>query len=66
MVGLDTGLVSNPAAAFGGVKQSGLGRGGGRVGIEAFLEHPYLAKPGRDRLPPYLSAPAGGPRPCPA
>ncbi|MFJ9038990.1 NAD-dependent succinate-semialdehyde dehydrogenase [Streptomyces sp. NPDC102406] len=45
MVGLNTGLVSNPAAPFGGVKQSGLGREGGRVGIEEFLEYKYLAVP---------------------
>ncbi|MFS8198010.1 NAD-dependent succinate-semialdehyde dehydrogenase [Streptomyces sp. CWNU-52B] len=45
MVGLNTGLVSNPAAPFGGVKQSGLGREGGRVGIEEFLDHQYLAIP---------------------
>lgn len=45
MVGLNTGLVSNPAAPFGGVKQSGLGREGGRVGIEEFLEIKYLAIP---------------------
>jgi succinate-semialdehyde dehydrogenase/glutarate-semialdehyde dehydrogenase len=45
MVGLNTGLVSNPAAPFGGVKQSGLGREGGRVGIEEFLEIKYLATP---------------------
>ena len=43
MVGLNTGLVSNPAAPFGGVKQSGLGREGGRVGIEEFLETKYIA-----------------------
>ena len=47
MVGLNTGLVSNPAAPFGGVKQSGLGREGGRVGIEEFLEYKYLAVPVR-------------------
>ncbi|MGW9596066.1 NAD-dependent succinate-semialdehyde dehydrogenase [Streptomyces chartreusis] len=47
MVGLNTGLVSNPAAPFGGVKQSGLGREGGRVGIEEFLEYQYLAMPVR-------------------
>ena len=47
MVGLNTGLVSNPAAPFGGVKQSGLGREGGRVGIEEFLEYQYLAVPVR-------------------
>ncbi|WP_435272612.1 NAD-dependent succinate-semialdehyde dehydrogenase [Streptomyces parvulus] len=45
MVGLNTGLVSNPAAPFGGVKQSGLGREGGRVGIEEFLEYQYMAVP---------------------
>ncbi|CAM5267126.1 NAD-dependent succinate-semialdehyde dehydrogenase OS=Streptomyces tendae OX=1932 GN=GUR47_37065 PE=3 SV=1 [Streptomyces tendae] len=45
MVGLNTGLVSNPAAPFGGVKQSGLGREGGRVGIEEFLEYQYVALP---------------------
>jgi succinate-semialdehyde dehydrogenase/glutarate-semialdehyde dehydrogenase len=43
MVGLNTGLVSNPAAPFGGVKQSGLGREGGTVGIEEFLETKYVA-----------------------
>ncbi|MDQ0865046.1 NAD-dependent succinate-semialdehyde dehydrogenase [Arthrobacter globiformis] len=43
MVGLNTGLVSNPAAPFGGVKQSGLGREGGKVGIEEFLEYKYTA-----------------------
>ncbi|MFD5271790.1 NAD-dependent succinate-semialdehyde dehydrogenase [Streptomyces sp. NPDC058335] len=45
MIGLNTGLVSNPAAPFGGVKQSGLGREGGRVGIDGFLEYKYLAIP---------------------
>ncbi len=45
MVGVNTGLVSNPAAPFGGVKQSGLGREGGRVGIEEYLESKYLAIP---------------------
>ncbi|MFF8846246.1 NAD-dependent succinate-semialdehyde dehydrogenase [Streptomyces sp. NPDC015127] len=45
MVGLNTGLVSNPAAPFGGVKQSGLGREGGRVGIDEFLDYQYLAVP---------------------
>lgn len=42
MVGLNRGVVSTPAAPFGGVKQSGLGREGGRVGIEEFLELKYL------------------------
>ncbi|WP_349828271.1 NAD-dependent succinate-semialdehyde dehydrogenase [Brevibacterium litoralis] len=45
MIGLNTGLVSNPAAPFGGVKQSGLGREGGSVGIEEFLEIKYVATP---------------------
>ena len=43
MVGLNQGIVSNPAAPFGGVKQSGLGREGGHVGIEEFLETKYVA-----------------------
>jgi succinate-semialdehyde dehydrogenase/glutarate-semialdehyde dehydrogenase len=43
MIGLNQGLVSNPAAPFGGVKQSGLGREGGRVGIEEFMEIKYVA-----------------------
>jgi succinate-semialdehyde dehydrogenase/glutarate-semialdehyde dehydrogenase len=34
MVGLNTGVVSDPAAPFGGIKQSGLGWEGGRAGIE--------------------------------
>ncbi|OMH27678.1 NAD-dependent succinate-semialdehyde dehydrogenase [Tersicoccus phoenicis] len=45
MVGLNTGIVSNPAAPFGGVKASGIGREGGRVGIDEFLEYKYLAVP---------------------
>jgi succinate-semialdehyde dehydrogenase/glutarate-semialdehyde dehydrogenase len=45
MIGLNKGVVSNPAAPFGGVKQSGLGREGGRVGIDEFLETRYLAMP---------------------
>jgi len=43
MVGLNQGVVSNPAAPFGGVKHSGLGREGGRVGIDEFLETKYVA-----------------------
>ncbi|PXY26705.1 NAD-dependent succinate-semialdehyde dehydrogenase [Prauserella sp. PE36] len=43
MVGLNQGIVSNPAAPFGGVKQSGLGREGGTVGIDEFLETKYIA-----------------------
>ncbi|MEV0210035.1 NAD-dependent succinate-semialdehyde dehydrogenase [Streptomyces sp. NPDC050788] len=43
MVGVNRGLLSDPAAPFGGIKQSGLGREGGREGIEAFLETQYIA-----------------------
>ena len=43
MVGLNTGLVANPVAPFGGVKQSGLGREGGKIGIDEFLEYKYTA-----------------------
>ncbi|GAA1961454.1 NAD-dependent succinate-semialdehyde dehydrogenase [Amycolatopsis minnesotensis] len=43
MIGLNQGIVSNPAAPFGGVKQSGLGREGGAVGIDEFLEIKYIA-----------------------
>jgi len=43
MVGLNRGLVSDPGAPFGGVKQSGLGREGGRQGIYEFLETKYIA-----------------------
>ncbi|QBE48979.1 NAD-dependent succinate-semialdehyde dehydrogenase [Leucobacter triazinivorans] len=42
MFGLNTGIVSNPAAPFGGVKQSGLGREGGFEGIEEYLETRYI------------------------
>ena len=45
MVGLNQGVVSNPAAPFGGVKASGLGREGGRIGIEEFLEVKYVGLP---------------------
>lgn len=45
MVGLNKGMVSNAAAPFGGVKQSGIGREGGRLGIEEFLEVKYVATP---------------------
>jgi succinate-semialdehyde dehydrogenase/glutarate-semialdehyde dehydrogenase len=43
MVGLNQGLVSNPAAPFGGVKQSGFGREGGFEGIDEYLETKYVA-----------------------
>ena len=45
MIGLNTGLVSNPGAPFGGVKHSGLGREGGQVGIDEFLEVKYVTTP---------------------
>ncbi|WP_017935676.1 NAD-dependent succinate-semialdehyde dehydrogenase [Nocardioides sp. Iso805N] len=43
MVGVNRGLVSDPAAPFGGVKQSGLGREGAREGLLAFTETQYLS-----------------------
>jgi succinate-semialdehyde dehydrogenase/glutarate-semialdehyde dehydrogenase len=45
MVGVNTGLVSNAAAPFGGVKASGFGREGGFEGIEEYLETTYVAIP---------------------
>ncbi|MCJ0765551.1 NAD-dependent succinate-semialdehyde dehydrogenase [Variovorax terrae] len=42
MVGINTGLISNEVAPFGGVKESGLGREGSRHGIEDYLEMKYL------------------------
>ena len=42
MLGINAGVVSNPAAPFGGVKQSGLGREGGAEGIEEYLETRYV------------------------
>jgi len=47
MVGINTGVVSTPSAPFGGVKQSGLGREGGRIGIDEFLETKYISIPVR-------------------
>ncbi|MBB1041679.1 NAD-dependent succinate-semialdehyde dehydrogenase, partial [Dietzia sp. Cai40] len=47
MVGINTGIVSNPAAPFGGIKQSGLGREGGLTGIEEFVETKLVAIPVR-------------------
>ena len=43
MVGLNRGLVSDPAAPFGGVKQSGIGREGGAEGMHEFQESKYIA-----------------------
>ncbi len=42
MLGLNAGVISNPAAPFGGIKQSGLGREGGSEGIEEYLETQYV------------------------
>jgi succinate-semialdehyde dehydrogenase/glutarate-semialdehyde dehydrogenase len=43
MVGLNRGLVSDPAAPFGGTKQSGIGREGGHEGMLDYLESKYVA-----------------------
>jgi succinate-semialdehyde dehydrogenase / glutarate-semialdehyde dehydrogenase len=43
MVGLNQGIVSNAAAPFGGIKQSGFGREGGPEGLEEYLETKYVA-----------------------
>jgi succinate-semialdehyde dehydrogenase/glutarate-semialdehyde dehydrogenase len=45
MIGINTGLVSNAAAPFGGVKHSGFGREGGFEGIEEYLDTTYVALP---------------------
>jgi succinate-semialdehyde dehydrogenase/glutarate-semialdehyde dehydrogenase len=42
MVAINKGVISDPAAPFGGVKQSGIGREGGFAGIEEFLETKYI------------------------
>jgi len=42
MVGINEGVLSNPAAPFGGVKESGMGREGGRWGIDDYLETRYV------------------------
>lgn len=43
MIGINRGLVSDPSAPFGGMKQSGLGREGARAGLEEFTETQYLS-----------------------
>jgi succinate-semialdehyde dehydrogenase/glutarate-semialdehyde dehydrogenase len=43
MIGINRGLVSDPSAPFGGMKQSGLGREGSRAGLEEFTETQYLS-----------------------
>jgi len=42
MIGINTGLISNEVAPFGGVKQSGLGREGSKYGIDEYVELKYL------------------------
>ncbi|HEX9277854.1 MAG TPA: NADP-dependent succinate-semialdehyde dehydrogenase [Casimicrobiaceae bacterium] len=49
MVGINTGIISNEVAPFGGMKQSGLGREGSKYGIEEFLEVKYLCVGGIER-----------------
>ncbi|MCY1278814.1 Glutarate-semialdehyde dehydrogenase DavD [compost metagenome] len=49
MVGINTGLISNEVAPFGGVKQSGLGREGSKYGLDEYLEVKYLCMGGVDR-----------------
>lgn len=44
MVGINTGLISNEVAPFGGIKQSGLGREGSEHGIEDYVEMKYLCQ----------------------
>ena len=43
MVGINRGVISDPAAPFGGVKESGFGREGGDEGIEEYLDIKYIA-----------------------
>jgi succinate-semialdehyde dehydrogenase/glutarate-semialdehyde dehydrogenase len=50
MVGINTGIISNEVAPFGGVKQSGIGREGSKYGIEEFVQVKYLCIGGIDRL----------------
>jgi succinate-semialdehyde dehydrogenase/glutarate-semialdehyde dehydrogenase len=49
MVGINTGLISNEVAPFGGVKQSGLGREGSHYGIDDYVVIKYLAMGGLDK-----------------
>lgn len=51
MVGINRGIVSNAAAPFGGVKESGLGREGGEEGIDEYLELKYVAIDGGASTP---------------
>jgi succinate-semialdehyde dehydrogenase/glutarate-semialdehyde dehydrogenase len=59
MLGINTGLVSDPAAPFGGVKHSGLGREGGTEGIEEYLSiHYAVIGPGNSSVRHALAHPA--------
>ena len=49
MVGINTGIISNEVAPFGGVKESGIGREGSKYGIEEYLEIKYLCLGGIDK-----------------
>ena len=49
MVGINEGIISNPAAPFGGVKQSGSGREGSKYGLDDYMEIKYLCMGGIDR-----------------
>lgn len=49
MVGINTGIISNEVAPFGGVKQSGLGREGSKYGMEEYLVIKYLCMGGLDK-----------------
>jgi succinate-semialdehyde dehydrogenase/glutarate-semialdehyde dehydrogenase len=49
IVGANTGLISTEVAPFGGVKESGIGREGGKYGIEEFLEVKYVCLGGMDK-----------------
>ena len=46
MVGVNTGILSNEAAPFGGMKQSGLGREGSKYGLDDYLEMKYVCMAG--------------------
>ena len=49
MVGVNTGIISNEVAPFGGVKFSGMGREGSKYGISDFMEIKYICLGGMDR-----------------
>ena len=49
MVGINTGIISNEVAPFGGVKQSGLGREGSKYGMDDYLVIKYLCMGGLDK-----------------